>query len=208
MKNDYAIGDTRISIPPTLLVTAIGILDDAQLAVTMDSKQAGDAVYVVGTTYPDLGASEYFDQLDLKGGAVPKLRDPAATKQLYRLLHRAMKARLVSSCHDVSDGGLGVALAECAFAGALGLVVDLREVPSCGELNDDEVLFSESPARFVITVPQSSTRAFETLMGETTRQVGYVSEDKRLVLTGRLGEAVVDADIFELEAAWKKPLCF
>ncbi|MCU0660706.1 MAG: AIR synthase-related protein [Myxococcota bacterium] len=208
MKNDYAIGDTRISIPPTLLVTAIGILDDAQLAVTMDAKRAGDAVYVVGVTYPDLGGSEYYAHLGLSGGAVPKLREPAATKQTYRLLHRAMKARLVSSCHDLSDGGLGVALAECAFAGGLGLVVDLREVPSSTELRDDALLFSETPGRFVVTVPQSAARAFEIVLGEMARQVGFVSEDKRLVLSGQSGEAVVDADIFELEAAWKKPLWF
>lgn len=208
MKNDYSIGETRISIPPTLLVTAIGILDDARLAVTMDAKRAGDAVYVVGTTHSELGGSEYYGELALQGGAVPKLRDPALAKQIYRLLHRAMAARLVSSCHDVSDGGLGVALAETAFSGALGLVADLREVLRQGCSRDDAILFSETPGRFVVTVPQHAARAFEILLGEAASQIGFVSEDKRLVLTGVSGEVVVDADIDELEAAWKKPLSF
>jgi phosphoribosylformylglycinamidine synthase subunit PurSL len=206
MKNDYAIGPTRISIPPTLLVTVVGQLDDAREAVTMDAKRPGDAVFVVGTTHADLGATQYFSHLGLKGGAVPKLRDPAATAEVYGWLHRAIRCGLVASCHDVSDGGLGVAFAETAFAGGFGMAVDLDKVPRAGVDRDDVLLFSETPGRFVVTTPASAASAFEILMGGSAACVGYVSEDPRLNVAGLGGEPVVDADVLELKAAWKKPL--
>ncbi|MDD5308924.1 MAG: AIR synthase-related protein, partial [Deltaproteobacteria bacterium] len=208
MKNDYAIGKTRISIPPTLLVTAVGQLVDADLAVTMDVKRAGDVVFVIGTTRVELGATQYFDQLGLKGGAVPRLGDPAARIRTYRWLHRAMTAGLVASCHDVSDGGLGVALAETAFAGGLGLDVDLREAPCEGVDRDDFLLYSETPGRFVVTVATASARAFETLMDGAARRVGSVTADERLVITGMKGDVIVDAAIADLKEAWRKPLRF
>jgi phosphoribosylformylglycinamidine synthase subunit PurSL len=208
MKNDYAIGETRISIPPTLLVTVVGQLADARTAVTMDAKRPGDAVFVVGTTHADLGATQYFDHLGLKGGAVPKLRDPAATVEAYGWLHRAILFGFVASCHDVSDGGLGVALAETAFAGGLGMTVDLGKVPRSGVDRDDVLLFSETPGRFVVTTPASAARAFEILMGGAAARVGYVSEDPRLHVDGTSGEIAVDADVLALKAAWKRPLGF
>jgi phosphoribosylformylglycinamidine synthase II len=206
MKNDYAIGATRISIPPTLLVTAVGQLDDARSAVTMDAKRPGDVVYVVGETHADLGATQYLDHLRLAGGAVPKLRDPAATIETYRWLHRAMRGGLVASCHDVSDGGLGVAFAETAFSGGLGMTVDLREVPLRGVERDDVLLFSETPGRFVVTVLPQAARAFEIVMGGAAHRVGFVSEDPRLIVAGLAGDTVIDADVFALKAAWKRPL--
>ncbi|MCK9462329.1 MAG: AIR synthase-related protein [Proteobacteria bacterium] len=206
MKNDYAIGATRISIPPTLLVTAVGQLEDARQAVTMDVKRAGDVVFVVGETHADLGATQYLDHLGLAGGSVPKLRDPGATASTYRWLHRAVRGGLVASCHDVSDGGLGVALAEAAFAGGLGMNVDLREVPRRDIDRDDVLLFSETPGRLVVTVPAAAARAFEIVMGGVAKRVGDVSEDPRLIVAGIAGDMIVDADVFALKAAWKRPL--
>lgn len=208
MKNDYKIGRTRISIPPTLLVSAIGQLEDASQAVSMDAKRSGDAVYAVGVTYADLGASHYLAQLGLEGGSVPKLRDPSRAIQVYRWLHRAMRSGLVASCHDVSDGGLGVALAETAFAGGLGLDVDLREVPADGVDRDDVLLFAETPARLVVTVPSTAARAFEIVIGDAAKRIGFVTADRRLKLTGLDGSLVLNADIDELKRAWKEPLSF
>jgi phosphoribosylformylglycinamidine synthase len=208
MKNDYSIGRTRISIPPTLLVTAVGQIEDARLAVTMDAKRAGDLVYVVGETCADLGASHYLAHLGLTGGSVPKLRDPRARIRTYRWLHRAMRAELVASCHDVSDGGLAVALAETAFAGGLGLTVDLSGVPRRGVERDDVLLFSETPGRFVVTAPAASGPAFEALLGDAAARVGVVTGDSRLVVTGLRGAVVIDEDIAALERTWRAPLAF
>ncbi len=208
MKNDYSVGDTKISIPPTLLVSAVGQVEDVENAVTMDAKKPGDQVYVVGTTYNDLGASHYLAQMACEEGSVPRVRDPKANIKTYRWLHRAMLSGIVASCHDISDGGLGVTLAETAFAGGLGIVVDLREVLESNVNRDDFLLFSESPGRFVVTVSRSSARTFELIMGKAAKKIGYVTEDKRLVITGLNGQCIMDADIIELKAAWQQPLRF
>jgi phosphoribosylformylglycinamidine synthase len=208
MKNDYSIGSTRISIPPTILVSAIGQLEDASRAVTMDAKRPEDVVYIVGRTHEDLGASHYFSSRGVRGGTVPRLRDPASTIESYRWLHRAMKSGLVASCHDLSDGGLGVALAETAFAGGLGMTIDLRNIPASRVSRDDYLLFSETPGRFVVTVPQSAAASFEILMGGAAARIGSVIADRRMVITGLGGDLVIDADVLALKDAWQAPLKF
>jgi phosphoribosylformylglycinamidine synthase subunit PurSL len=208
MKNDYSIGSTRISIPPTLLVSAVGQLEDASRAVTMDAKKPGDLVYVIGTTYEDLGASQYLAQIECAGGNVPRLRDLEKTIDTYRWLHRAMRSGLVASCHDISDGGLGVAMAETAFAGDLGLVINLADLRVDNIDRDDFILFSETPGRFVVTVSRSSSKAFEIMLGDVAAKVGVVSADRQLVVSGRWGDVIIDVGIDELKAAWQKPLRF
>lgn len=139
---------------------------------------------------------------------MPKLRFPEKTIDVYRWLHRAVKNRLVASCHDLSDGGLAVALAESAFAGELGLTVDLRHVPKADIARDDFLLFSETPGRFVVTVTPQAARAFETIMGGAAANIGEVTADKRLVMTGLHGDIVMDVSIHELKDAWQTPLKF
>ncbi|MCP4676187.1 MAG: phosphoribosylformylglycinamidine synthase, partial [Deltaproteobacteria bacterium] len=189
------IGATRISIPPTLLVTAIGQLEDSGRAVTMDVKKPEDQVYIVGATHNDLGATHYFAQMKYKGGSSPRLRDPKTTIEIYRWLHRAMRNSLVASCHDVSDGGLGVTLAETSFAGGLGLIVDLREIPGENADQDDTLLFSETPGRFIVTVAQEAAQSFEILMGGAVKRIGNVTADQRLVITGLGGKTIIDEDV-------------
>ena len=115
MKNDYLIGDTKISIPPTVLFSAVSVIEDVRKCVTMDAKRSGDLVYVLGETFPETGASEYLALLGFIGNQVPKVNARRA-KTLYEALGRAMAKGIVASCHDCSDGGLGAALAEtCLF---------------------------------------------------------------------------------------------
>ena len=161
MKNDYAIEGTKISIPPTLLFSVIGRMADVRRAVSMDAKRAGDIVYVLGETKNELGASEWYALHGCVGDNCPRV-DAAAAKWLYAALHRAIAAGLVASCHDCSDGGLGIALAETAFAGGLGMDVDLRQVPRRDLHRDDYLLFSETASRFVVTVSPANRAAFET----------------------------------------------
>lgn len=207
MKNDYSIGDTKISIPPTLLVTAVGEVEDATCAVTMDAKKAGDAVYIIGETFDDMGKSHYLDMLGISGGSVPKLRSPENTIQSYRWLHRAMKSKLVASCHDLSDGGLIVAAAETAFSGNLGLDIDLTNLP--GTASTTEIaLFSETPGRLLVTVSQASKAAFEIMMGDAAVCIGAVKEEPRLTVNNANGETVMSADISSLKESWQKTLRF
>ncbi len=160
MKNDYAIEGTKISIPPTLLFSVIGRMADVRRAVSMDAKRAGDIVYVLGETKNELGASEWYALHGCVGDNCPRV-DAAAARRLYAALQRAIAAGLVASCHDCSDGGLGIALAETAFAGGLGMEVDLRQVPRRDLARDDYLLFSETASRFVVTVSPANRAAFE-----------------------------------------------
>ncbi len=206
MKNDAVIKGRRISIPPTLLFSLVGLLDDARRAVTMDVKTPGHLVYALGRTLPELGASEYYAQAGGAGGEVPRVRADENIS-LYRSLHKAMLAGCVASCHDCSDGGLGVALAETAFAGLYGLEVDLRRVPAEGIERDDLLLYSESPGRFVTSVPPERADEFERLMaGSAMARIGTVTEEQVLSVAGLGGEVIQAEPLDELKTAWKQPL--
>jgi phosphoribosylformylglycinamidine synthase len=206
MKNDYQIGDTKISIPPTLLFSVIGRIDDVRRAVTMDAKQPGDLVYLLGITRHELGGSEYYAMQYALGRNVPKV-DAAAAMARYRTLNAAQAQGLIASCHDLADGGLAVALAETAFAGGLGLQIDLRAVPLAGELREDAILFSESASRLLVTIPPSQRERFEALFaGQPCACLGTVSAEPELCITGLSGGILVRSRTADLKEAWQSPL--
>jgi len=205
MKNDYVGKGIRISIPPTVLFTVISKIDDVRISMTMDVKRPGDLLYVLGVTYPELGGSEYFRLMGFIGNEVPKVR-PQVSRGLFLRLHQAIKEGLIASCHDCSDGGLAVALAEKAFAGGFGLVVDLQAVPRENVNRDDYLLFSESQGRFVVTVPPEKHKAFEELMkGLPFGLIGKVTEEETLKVIGLEGKEIIKSPLASLKEAWQKP---
>jgi len=209
MKNDYQIGGIKISIPPTLLFSVIGKMEDVRRAVTMDVKEAGHLVYILGATYPELGGSEWYAMHGHIGNRVPKVKAKEA-KMLYEALSRAIRVGLVASCHDISDGGLGVALAETAFAGGLGMTADLALVPAEGIDRDDTLLFSESQSRFVVTVFPTLKQRFEEIMEgcAAVSLIGTVLSEGLLKINGLRGERIIEEDIAHLKAVWQEPLDF
>jgi len=208
MKNDYQIGDRKISIPPTLLFSVIGKMEDVRQAVTMDVKEAGHLIYVLGETAAELGASEWYALHGFTGQNVP-LVNVTTARLLYEALHRAIMGGYVASCHDCSDGGLGVALAEAAFAGGLGMMIDLASVPAVGIDRDDTLLFSESQSRFVVTIAPENREYFESILsGCVAAQVGTVLAEGQLLINGLQGDRIITAELDELKAAWQKPLNF
>jgi len=208
MKNDYVHGTTKISIPPTLLFTAIGKIEDVRKAVTMDVKAAGDLVYVLGMTRSELGGSEFYAISGEVGVHVPVVNADEALS-LYKRLGKAMKKGLVRSCHDLSDGGLGVALAESAFAGGFGMVIDLKKVPVEGVKQTYEALFSESASRFVVTIDPKNKEKFEkALEGIVFAEIGNVAAVDMFKIIGLDNSMVVDSNLSELKEAWQKPLAW
>jgi phosphoribosylformylglycinamidine synthase len=208
MKNDYNIGNVKISIPPTLLFSTMGRIDDARKAVTLDAKRPGDLVYIVGETYDELGGSEWYAMHGVIGNRVPKVNVEKA-KALYRALSKAISAGLVASCHDCSDGGAGIAIAETAFAGGLGMLIKLALFPSSGIRRNDTLLFSESQSRFVVTILPAAKKSFEAMMtGIAMGQVGEVLAEGLLKIDGLDGRRIIEEDISGLKAAWQKPLNF
>jgi phosphoribosylformylglycinamidine synthase len=205
MKNDYMIGGVKISIPPTLLISMIGKINDARKAVTIDAKEADDLVYVLGLTKNELGGSEYFALHNKIGNNAP-LVNLASSLNLYKALSKAIDSGLVSSCHDCSDGGLAVALAESAFAGELGMNIELKRTPREGVERNDFLLFSEPQSRFVVTVkPENEKRFEETMKGNIFANIGTVTKDE-FVVHGLDGKPCIRADVNELKEAWQKTL--
>ena len=207
LNNEFEYEGKTISIPHTLLVSAIGVMDDVSRAISMDFKQAGDFIYIVGSTRCELGGSEYLKTRGLVGNSVPEV-EPQQSKNLMERLSAATGKGLVRACHDCSEGGIGVAVAEMAFAGGLGASINLKEVPLGEPIDrDDFILFSESNSRFIVEVPPDKKDKFEKEMkGTPFALIGRVSSETGLEVHGRKGDSVVSISIDELKEAWQKPL--
>jgi phosphoribosylformylglycinamidine synthase len=209
LNNEFATPQGTISIPPTLLISAMAVMDDARCSATMDLKEPGNAVFLVGATYPELGGSHYLELLGLVGTTVPHVRLPEA-RETMAALGAAIREGLVRACHDLSEGGLAVAAAEMAFAGGLGLDLDLGSAPyeGAGEFRLDPVLlFSESASRFLVEVSPGHTAAFEDrLAGRFLARVGTVTDSGVLAVTGLSGSRLIEAPIGALKDAWQTPL--
>ncbi len=206
MKNDYQIAGTKISIPPTVLFSVIGKIADARKAVSMDVKRAGDLVYLLGTTTDELGGSEYYAQHGELGSQVPQVdAEPALLR--YRTLNQAQQQNIVASCHDLSDGGLGVALAESAFAGGFGIQIELSYLDAEQAIREDKLLFSESQSRLLVTIPAKNKDTFEALFsGQSCRCIGQVIEQSNLIINGLHGQSLVHETLEHLKQAWQAPL--
>ena len=209
MKNDFYDGSTKISIPPTLLFSVIGKIEDSRRAVTMDVKRPGDIVYLLGKTGDELGGSEYLALKGAIGTKVPQV-DTAKAYKRYQAYHGAVMAGLVASCHDLSDGGLAVAAAESAFAGGFCMSIDLSRVLWKGDMaarSDATLLFSESASRHLVTVNPEKREAFESaLSGNCFASIGVVTQEPAVTITGLSGAPVVTAGLAGLKEAWQKTL--
>ncbi|MEX0641554.1 MAG: AIR synthase-related protein, partial [Pirellulales bacterium] len=195
-----------IAIPPSLLISALGQIADAGRAVTMDLKEAGNLLYQVGATKDELGGSHYALVTGAGGGNVPQV-DTAMAKRTFAALHRAIDAGVVRAAHDLSEGGLAVAVAEMAFAGERGARIELDKVARAGGVPADAavLLFSESNTRFVVEVPSDSAAAFErTMQGVPLGRIGKVTDETKLVIVGPTGDLVVDSPLATLKEAWQK----
>ncbi|WP_321371125.1 phosphoribosylformylglycinamidine synthase subunit PurS [uncultured Desulfuromusa sp.] len=206
MKNDYQIGDRKISIPPTVLFSVIGKIADVRQAVSMEVKRSSDLVYLLGKTADELGGSEYYAQHNELGRQVPQV-DAESALLRYRTLNQAQKQGLVASCHDLSDGGLGVALAESAFAGGFGMQIDLASVDVEQTVREDKILFSESQSRLLVTVHTEHKDEFEKLFaGQSCSCIGQVIDNGELIITGLQGQKLLHQSLEQLKQAWQAPL--
>ena len=190
-----------------MMFSVIGKLPDVRRAMTMDVKHEGDLLYILGSTKKELGASEYLNELGYTGFSVPQV-DATSAIQQYRKVFQANQDGLIVSCHDCSDGGLGVSLAETAFAGGIGLKIDLSLIPTESIDRDDYLLYSESSSRLIITVQPQNSAKFEALFeGTIFANIGSV-EGTNLVVKGLTGDIIIDCPVSELKEAWQKTLRF
>jgi phosphoribosylformylglycinamidine synthase len=193
-----------ITIPPTLLVSAMGQIDDVAKCVTMDFKEPGNVVFLVGKTKAELGGSHFSLVNKLDGGQAPTVH-PAMARNTYEAIHRAIQAGLIRACHDLSEGGLAVAAAEMAFAGGCGASLILEDI--AGEVADAAVaLFSESNSRLLCEVSADKAAEFGKILGKVPHaRIGEVTPGDRLVCSWQ-GKKVIDVQLGKLKEAWQSPL--
>ncbi|MBI3485679.1 phosphoribosylformylglycinamidine synthase [Candidatus Daviesbacteria bacterium] len=208
MFNDFKGFDERgesvkISVPPTLLISSIGIIDDIKKAVSLDLKFPGDLIYILGETFDELAGSELYFMLNQSGGNIPKVNAKVNLK-LYQSLQKAIEQELVASAQSVNRGGLIIALAKTALAGKLGLEIDLKKLPGVVK-KDDIALFSESQGRIVVSVSPENSKKFEKIMnGNNFNLIGEVRGDNQFKVMGISGKAIIETDLEILEKAYKK----
>jgi len=206
LNNVFACEDgSKISIPSTLLISAISIVDDINSCVTMDAKKAGNLLFIVGETKNELGGSHYYKIKGELGANVPKL-DLEMAPIIAQKISAAIERDLIVSCHDCSEGGLAVALAEMAFAGGLGIEADLRGLPKSKDCSrTDAQLFSESNSRYIVEVEPENYDAFAKMMLNLPfGQIGKVTEERTLIIKTEDNKTVIEADIDLLKRSWQK----
>jgi len=208
LHNEFKLADRTIPIPPTLLISAAAKVPDVRKCVTADFKKEGNAIYLVGKTFEELGGSQYYYQNKVEGGSAPKV-NAKESKKVFESMHSAINSGLVRACHDCSEGGLGVAVVEMCFGSELGAEIDLGKVVYAGEKRDDFVLFAESNSRFVVEVEPANAAKFEqALSGLPVARIGSVTSASgaKFKVTGLAGKAIIESDVSKFKSAWKKPM--
>ncbi len=203
LNNEFSYEDSSgtrrtVAIPSTLLITALGQVDDVETCVTMDLKGPGNLLYLIGETKDEMGGSHYNLVNGLTGGSVPTVDKQMAPK-IFRALHQAIKQGLILSCHDLSEGGLAVAAAEMAFAGGVGVEIELKS-RSANEL------FSESNSRFLIEVSAAAEQSFLKCVDKITiEKIGRTTSSTTLIINDA-GENTINANLIDLKSIWQRPL--
>jgi len=186
-------------VTPTLLISAVGIIPDIRKAVTMDLKRSDNYLYLAGETDKELGGSHYYMLKGFLGNSVPRV-NPEKAAEVFKGATSAIDGGVVKSCHDLSEGGLGVALAEMCFSGNFGAEVDLDKV---SDLREDFALFSESNSRLLMEVaPEDAERVENIFSGLPLSRIGRTIEERKLqVFSGE--RKVMDVELGGLKEAWQ-----
>jgi phosphoribosylformylglycinamidine synthase len=212
MFNDFKGFDERgkpvlVSVPPTLLISSISVMDDVRKAVTEDAKVAGHTIYLLGDTKDELGGSEFMhyigevEGVEYAGGSVPQVTALVNTRT-YRAYQQAVAEGLVASGAGLDRGGLAIAVVKCAIAGQLGVSIDLARV-GIKSMNNLGRLFSESNGRILVTVAPSKQKKFERVMKNVSiTNIGVVTADKRIIIRHTRQE-IVSYSLKEVTTAYR-----
>ena len=200
MKNDAVMNGKKVSIRPTLLVSLMGVIEDVNKAMTTDFLAAGDLIVLLGESRPELAGSTLEKILGRELAGTPTVH-PHKALALYKAVANALRRGLISSLHDLSDGGLGVALAESALGGRLGAKITLDELPGPGG-SSAELLFGETPSRFLASVaPDRLDEFLLTLKGQNCALIGVVVAEPK-VTVDRDAETVLSVSLDRILTAW------
>lgn len=198
-KNGRAI---KISIPPTLLISSISVIDDVKNVVSLDFKNAGDQIFLLGDTYEELGGSEYLSFKGQLGDTVPRVNAKANINN-YKIFHSLISKNLISSAIAVTRGGLAVALAKSAISAQLGAAVSLKSLGTT-ITRDDFALFSESAGRILFTISLQNRSQVEKLARKAKLHfLGSVTEKPQLTITGSNNKAIINVSLNKMTTSYK-----
>jgi phosphoribosylformylglycinamidine synthase II/phosphoribosylformylglycinamidine synthase I len=193
------------AIPGTLLISAVGIVPDIHKTVTMDFKKAGNLIFVLGETKEELGASHYALEYNLSGGTVPQpTKEPL---ERFRKLHEAIQNGWISACHDCSEGGLAVALAEMSIAGRFGASWNalsiLPNTVTTAPLSAEATLFAETLSRFILEVaPEHKEVVLQYFANQSISEIGSVTEETSFIAYWGMDE-IIETSVEMLETYWR-----
>ena len=190
-----------------MLVSAMGVIEDVSKIVTMNLKQEGNFVYLVGVTNNELAGSIYAKIKKIADGFTPDL-DKKESKKIMKQMHKAISECCVCACHDCSEGGFVTAASEMAFAGELGIDIDADLIKiSDDTMNLPEILFSESNSRFVVEVAPDKANEFEKILKDCSfSKIGSVVKEPYLTITSNKSKIKIKENIKVLQEAWQKTL--
>ncbi|MDR1926559.1 MAG: phosphoribosylformylglycinamidine synthase subunit PurL, partial [Endomicrobium sp.] len=204
LHNEYSISGKKYSIPPALLISAIGVIEDVTRTITMPLKNEGNKIFVLGITRNELGGCVLAKIKNIADGIVPDVY-PKESKAIMKKIYQAVNKNLIESCHDCSEGGLAVAISEMAFASGKGVKINIDAVKTAppDQLTIGEILFSESNGRFVVEVKSENENGFvEIFKGSVFSEVGYVSDDKKIVFESKENKIKVQEKLEVLLNSW------
>jgi phosphoribosylformylglycinamidine synthase len=198
----------KISVLPTLLISSLAVVEDIYRCLSLDLKSSGDQIFLLGETRKELAASEYYAYWCEKnhqnhwGSILPEVQG-VRNRRLYKVFDCCLKEGLIASAHSLGWGGLGISLVKSAMAGGLGVKVKLGQVTSF-DLKPDQVLFSESQGRLLVSVAPSKVSRFARLMtGQSYSCIGEVTAISQLIIRDKQGKKIVDLPIKQLLNAYR-----
>jgi len=189
------------SIVPTPTLLGVGIINDIRTSLTVDLKEEGNLLFLVGRTEDELAGSEYFTLLGREDGAIPRV-DPVQLQTNCKAMARGAAAKVIVAAHDLSAGGIGVCLAELTFGSGIGCQVDLQVLNS---LRADSKLFSESNSRFIVEVPLRQEANFRTLFRDCSLYLLGTTGGERIQINDN-GCTLIDITVTNARTAWEQGL--
>ncbi|MCL2711968.1 MAG: phosphoribosylformylglycinamidine synthase subunit PurL [Methanomassiliicoccaceae archaeon] len=191
----YNESSNGVCILPTPMVIGTGLIADSSKAVSADLKGRGTSLFLIGDTKDEMGGSLLFRKFGGTGGDVPDV-DPDNLKKLMTKMLKAMDQGLVMSCHDCSDGGFAVAMAEMCIAGNIGASIDLSKIKGTNTVK----MYSESNTRWIAEVAKADADKFKKLVGKRAKLIGKTGGPRLKI------KNIADISVKEMKAAWTAPI--
>jgi phosphoribosylformylglycinamidine synthase II len=198
---------TGKAVKPSPVVAVLGLIEDMHHLATIPFKEHGESIYIVGKTRCELGGSEYYNHIhNIVEGEPPKFNG-SEEKRSITLAYKSVRQGLTETVHDCSDGGLAVAIAEMCIQGDLGAEINIKEIPR-DKMSADELIFSESNSRFIMTVSRKNLDEFFSLASKTgakVAEIGRVTDTGELVFSDN-EDKVLTCGIEPMRKAWSESI--